>query len=393
MAARLVCPPPFVNFTSTRISPATALSRIQAYLEESKLKEYLHPDCLFDDEGPHANKAGGITLHQLRRVEKGLQGIELQPEPEVDPESALDLVEEEHGTARPTNDGHSAGVEASQEVGVSDDSRLDHIIAARRAKAQIAEDAGEDVDMINGEVTESYQQQLFDQGEGVLEGEIDNRNPAAPTAQTDSMVNGRPEPVMATDSPSKKRRYDEVASAGHGADKEARKRAKKEKAKEEQRLRAQERSKPKTLENDPSQQSMSGSASSPATTKKSGGILSESGEKPNVKEESESIAPPSARKSILKPSRAAEKDSSEANVKRKRSRKADVAEHEQSALDMPLNTPARTNGRISKSINDYDKDKVNGKRQARRREEREAKSVKFEQKQKRVDGHSDDDEV
>ena len=60
------------------ISADDAASHISTYLLQASEKPYLHPDAIFGagglQFGHYGGSAGGLVLHQLRRVEKGLRG-------------------------------------------------------------------------------------------------------------------------------------------------------------------------------------------------------------------------------------------------------------------------------------------------------------------------------
>ncbi|KAF2842770.1 hypothetical protein M501DRAFT_913721, partial [Patellaria atrata CBS 101060] len=70
---------------TTAVPPSRALELLQSYLAASTKAPHLHPDSTFTPSGlkyPLASgAAGGIVLHNLRRVEAGLRGEHLEPDP------------------------------------------------------------------------------------------------------------------------------------------------------------------------------------------------------------------------------------------------------------------------------------------------------------------------
>lgn len=433
MAARLVCQPTHIHLTpSTPVDPSTALSEIQTFLAETAVHAHLHPDCTFSEAGPQVSNIehGGIILHQLRRVEKGLRGIVLKPEVESE-------LENMDGLEGIQNLEHAA---QTGELPESHDKRLDARIAAMTQDAE--EDFTQDVDMLNGEPIENYQHQLYSQGVGTVEGEIGDRNPAATNG--DAVLPS----VLKTDPSGKKRRAEEMEAGKSKADKEARKRAKKEK----QRERAQERSTPKKIRiaddevngeasHEPTLTYSPTKISSSSLTGKPNGAVPPSPQKSHKKKHKDSQGESS--QEALRPSQSSglatesqrdsqnssskdyvpmleletpvatpvrivpqngvtveqtaeaipkkrskgksKADGDEPVKKRKKKRKENLQaepEPEQSALDMPLNTPALTNGRKSKSIQDYDKDRHDDRRAERRRLK---KLEKLEKRKKRAE--------
>jgi hypothetical protein len=86
----LVGPLPTNVHSTAPISIDTARSYISNYLASSEAKPYLHPDCFLGVNGIEFSthgSSGGVILHLLRRVERGLAGEILEPEPEFDPNS------------------------------------------------------------------------------------------------------------------------------------------------------------------------------------------------------------------------------------------------------------------------------------------------------------------
>ncbi|KAK7536728.1 hypothetical protein IWX49DRAFT_255431 [Phyllosticta citricarpa] len=79
-------PPQFV-LANKPISTEEAQQALANYLQESELEPRMHPDALLSTAGVQFAAAGGpqggIILHNLRRVDAGLQGEVLKPD---DPE-------------------------------------------------------------------------------------------------------------------------------------------------------------------------------------------------------------------------------------------------------------------------------------------------------------------
>lgn len=154
------------------ISPTTALEHISNYLADTESSPHLHPDCRFNEHGPTLEgrpPGGGLTLHQLGRVVRGLKGERLGEERVV-----VDA------------DGLESAVEVETEMigqgarlGVSDDTMLD--LAVEKTAAKLKDAAAEqmngvsvamsaqaaDADMADEEnlVEKSYNQQMLEQGE------------------------------------------------------------------------------------------------------------------------------------------------------------------------------------------------------------------------------------
>ncbi|KAI9772400.1 MAG: hypothetical protein M1839_002479 [Geoglossum umbratile] len=78
MAATTSSYPPIISHPPRPISPSEALAQIQAYLALSLTNPSLHPAAQLTERGPTADlsssSAGGLMLHNLRRVEAGLRG-------------------------------------------------------------------------------------------------------------------------------------------------------------------------------------------------------------------------------------------------------------------------------------------------------------------------------
>jgi hypothetical protein len=73
------CYPPIYTLQPPQsIPPSLALTYIQNYLTSTLTQPHLHPSSQLTERGPTAslssNSAGGLVLHNLRRVEAGLRG-------------------------------------------------------------------------------------------------------------------------------------------------------------------------------------------------------------------------------------------------------------------------------------------------------------------------------
>ncbi|KAK4697959.1 hypothetical protein P7C71_g195, partial [Lecanoromycetidae sp. Uapishka_2] len=76
--------PPHRLHASKPISVTEALNLVSAYLSATATDPSLHPNALHTDNGPIVPSAGsntGLVLHNLRRVEAGLRGEQLGPDP------------------------------------------------------------------------------------------------------------------------------------------------------------------------------------------------------------------------------------------------------------------------------------------------------------------------
>ncbi|CAF9910466.1 MAG: hypothetical protein ALECFALPRED_006604 [Alectoria fallacina] len=72
--------PPAVHHSSTRLSLSETLSLLSAYLDATTTDPSLHPSAHLTKHGPVAPSSGpntGLVLHNLRRVEAGLRGENL----------------------------------------------------------------------------------------------------------------------------------------------------------------------------------------------------------------------------------------------------------------------------------------------------------------------------
>lgn len=68
--------PASVHHSSRSVDPDEALTLLQAYLAASETNAWLHPDAILSERGPRiaGTMEGGLTMHNLRRVEAGLRG-------------------------------------------------------------------------------------------------------------------------------------------------------------------------------------------------------------------------------------------------------------------------------------------------------------------------------
>ena len=181
--------PPYRAHSSHQLSIEAAQSLLSTYLTESESSPHLHPDALLSTAGvqfsTHGGPTGGLVLHNLRRVEAGLRGERLAPDPEPE----------------------------------SEDRVLDGLIEKWEAKPQ-----GKSWKRKLNDVEEGWQDlEEFQRKQGAVEvGEIGDRS--------NFVEDGGAElPMLAT------------GSAGKKMDKEARKKAKKEREQEKKRKRAEEK--------------------------------------------------------------------------------------------------------------------------------------------------------
>jgi hypothetical protein len=83
-------PPPHRLVSSTPVDVSTAASILQDYITNSEAHPHLHPDALITPTGvtfsSHGGPAGGVVMHNLRRIAAGLRGEFLEPEPTPEPE-------------------------------------------------------------------------------------------------------------------------------------------------------------------------------------------------------------------------------------------------------------------------------------------------------------------
>lgn len=219
--------PPHIHLTSSQPVPSTtALSNIQSYLSLTASHAYLHPDVIFTSSGPTINSSlevGGLVLHQLRRVEAGLRGEYI----------AVELADLERMRSR---SGTPVATALGGDLPISNDSRLDGLIARSIGAGANVEAAGQD------DATQNYQEQLHDVGMRDDIGDIGSRsNYVGEVDHIPTIKTTHPSP-----SKSKKRPFE--GEEGGPMDKAARKRAKKARMTEEKVKRQGERMAGRELE-------------------------------------------------------------------------------------------------------------------------------------------------
>lgn len=212
-------PPHYTSAPALSVPISQALLLLQAYLAASESSPHLHPDCIFTEHGPtfsSAAGAGGLVLHQLRRVEAGLRGERLVAEME------------------------DAGV-GEVELPEGDDGRLDQSTATithndnEEEEAQDEQGTGDNIDppthgetfhlqKTNAKGQKTYQAQMAEQRVGDILDDYGERSNAVGDASHGAKI----PTVLAT-----KRGHEN--EAGGKMDKEARKAAKKLRSKDERR--------------------------------------------------------------------------------------------------------------------------------------------------------------
>jgi len=214
--------PPVVTHATHPISPSAAQEAISTYLAQSKEKPHLLPDALLTTSGVefsiHGRETGGLILHNLRRVEAGLRGEVLEPEPafELDGLGAGDDMVSD-GQIRDT-EGRMQGADGRKKGGMR--RKLNDVPdnADGEETGRLAQTQG--ADQADGwEDAEAYQKAQ----DGIAEGDLGRRSNA--------VTYGGEEPLVEVEGTGEK-----VTSK---MDKEARKRAKKERGKKEKRERAE----------------------------------------------------------------------------------------------------------------------------------------------------------
>jgi hypothetical protein len=90
----LEAPPPSRKLDSTPISVADASRMLETYITNSESHPHLHPDALVTPTGVAFSSNGGpmgsVVMHNLRRVAAGLRGEFLEPEKTPEPEENED---------------------------------------------------------------------------------------------------------------------------------------------------------------------------------------------------------------------------------------------------------------------------------------------------------------
>ena len=157
MAATLTPYPPHHPQSATRITPAAALANISSYLALSETVPHLHPDAQLNPESikfsTTGGPSGGLVLHNLRRVEKGLNGELLAP----DEDELNDMF------------GNSTGDDANLDA-LAADSEAALNAPARRKGGLKKKSAYDDVETVDPETWAASQV--------ILEGEVGERDPA-----------------------------------------------------------------------------------------------------------------------------------------------------------------------------------------------------------------------
>ncbi|KAK4995400.1 hypothetical protein LTR66_004769 [Elasticomyces elasticus] len=229
-----IAPPPLRIHSTQSISPNTALEHISAYLAASKDQAHLHPDAFLTPDhaiySASSGAQGGLVLHNLRRIEAGLRGERLAAEPEESFEAGDD------GRLSATIDGHGSKIASRKrkvdewDSGVEDN---DGVTTLDPSAKQIAKD--DNTDEQNGwQSLESFQHE-----QQPLEGEVGERS-------SDMATNGLPTRPPALVEHDNKGRVTGLngdvntpgpVHKGKKIDKEARKRAKKDRKAIERRER------------------------------------------------------------------------------------------------------------------------------------------------------------
>jgi hypothetical protein len=90
----LEAPPPSHKVSSTPISVTDASRMLETYITNSESHPHLHPDALVTPTGVAFSSNGGpmgsVVMHNLRRVAAGLRGEYLEPEKTPEPEENED---------------------------------------------------------------------------------------------------------------------------------------------------------------------------------------------------------------------------------------------------------------------------------------------------------------
>lgn len=206
MAPAVAYPPTILHPSSLKpLSVEDAQKTIAKYLSDSERKPYLHPDARLEPRSVAlstlGSRQGGVILHQLRRVEAGLRGEVLQPEPRTDGDNGI-LVDAEATSELPL--GNDAALDAMIEAANQemDDEDVD---SSNKRKANAMDTDGDNEDWQDPE-------EMDMQMEGTEDGPLHD--------QTTAVAEGGQVPAL---------------KSAEKLDKEARKKAKKEKRKEEQK--------------------------------------------------------------------------------------------------------------------------------------------------------------
>lgn len=134
--------PPALHHSTAAIPPAAAQALVAGYLARATESPHLHPDALLGASGAafsvHGREVGGLVLHQLRRVEAGLRGEVLAPEPAFEPEGPGELAGGDGRAVDGAGAGELAGGVEEGEVG----RRGNAVADAGRETAVEVEEAG-----------------------------------------------------------------------------------------------------------------------------------------------------------------------------------------------------------------------------------------------------------
>lgn len=94
--------PPQVAHTGRRISPDEALAKVTDYLEKTNEAAYLHPTAILTEGGPTTSTGSaniGLILHNLQRIQAGLAGKTLAPELALEDDETISIVDPTAGNA------------------------------------------------------------------------------------------------------------------------------------------------------------------------------------------------------------------------------------------------------------------------------------------------------
>jgi hypothetical protein len=201
--------PPQRTIPSISISKEIALKFLSKYLEATKTSPYLLPNARLEASGPTVgSSASSVTLHNLGRVEAGLRGEWLAP--------TLDLVEGKVTVAEGMGDGTNKGQDVNEEGEGQGWMDLDEY------QREQSIEGGEIVDRIPG---------VAEVGDSDFDG---------PLAVYDNEENVEAEGVKAHKAKKIKTKHDVTpATVSKPIDKEARKREKKARLKEERKQKTQ----------------------------------------------------------------------------------------------------------------------------------------------------------
>ncbi|CBX90410.1 predicted protein [Plenodomus lingam JN3] len=159
--ATLEAPPPSRHISSTPISQAAASLMLDTYLRNTEAHAHLHPDALITPTGvtfsSHGGPAGGVVLHNLRRVAAGLHGEYLEPEGTPEPE------EEEEGEDGGGEWGAVKGSGKGKGKGKKGEGWQDREVAAQEEEGLVIGEVG---DRTNGVVGGGVEPEVRDTGLG-----------------------------------------------------------------------------------------------------------------------------------------------------------------------------------------------------------------------------------